>query len=141
MRTGDSSPDAEGGEPELLFSAQSATFPTIPSPTHSPGGPESASTMSTFMPMQPMPANFMSPDDMLRAYAERRAVGGAGISGGPTVPSPAYTGVGSQGGMRTLYSPTQVQTQAGATDRNKKRTTAGTQYSGFADEDAYGSSV
>jgi hypothetical protein len=141
MRTGDSSPDAEGGEPELLFSAQSATFPTIPSPTHSPGGPESASTMSTFMPMQPMPANFMSPDDMLRAYAERRAVGGAGISGGPAVPSPAYTGAGSQGSMRTLYSPTQLQTQAGPTDRNKKRTTAGTQYSGFADEDVYGSSL
>jgi len=140
MRTGDSSLDAEGGEPKLLFSPRSAMFPTVPSPTHSPGGPQSASAMSTFMPMQPMPANVMSPDDMLRAYAERRAAGGASVAGSPTVPSPAYTGAGSQGGMRTLYSPTQ-QTQAGATDRNKKRTTAGTQYSGFTDEDAYGSTL
>ena len=85
-----------------------------------------------------MPANVMSPDDMLRAYAERRAIGGAGIAGGPTIPSPAYTGTGVQGSMRTLYSPTPVQTQAGTTDRNKKHTTLGSQHSGFADEDAYG---
>ena len=81
--------------------------------------------------MQPMPANVMSPDDMLRAYAERRA---AAAAGGPTVPSPAYTGAGAQGGMRTLYSPTQ------AADSSPKRTTMGTigsQYSGYAEEDAY----
>jgi hypothetical protein len=141
MRTGDPSPGAEDEEPELLFSAQPATFPTTPSPTHSPGGPASASAMSTFMPMQPMPANVMSPDDMLRAYAERRAVGGAVIAAGPTVPLPAYAGAGTQGGMRTLYSPTHVQTQVGATDRNKKHSTVGSHYSGFADQDAYGDTL
>ena len=139
MRTSDPSPEAQGEEePELLFSAQSVTFPAIPSPTHSPHTPEPASAMSTFMPMQPMPANMMSPDDMLRAYAERRATAAAGTAGGPTVPSPAYTGVGAQGGMRTLYSPTQAQTQSTATsDHSIRRTTIGSQYSGYADEDAY----
>ncbi|KAI0300718.1 hypothetical protein B0F90DRAFT_1722725 [Multifurca ochricompacta] len=123
---------AREDEPELLFSAQSATFPAIPSPTHSPHSAEPASAMSTFMPMQPMPTNMISPDDMLRAYAECRAAGGSGIMGGPTVPSPAYTGAGAQGGMRTLYSPTH--SLAGTNDRSTKRTTMGSQ---FADEDAY----
>ncbi|KAI0292511.1 hypothetical protein B0F90DRAFT_1769733 [Multifurca ochricompacta] len=133
MRTSEPSPGSPGeDEPELLFSAQSATFPAIPSPTHSPHSAEPASAMSTFMPMQPMPANMMSPDDMLRAYAECCAAGGSGIMGGPTVPSPAYTGASAQGGMRTLYSPTH--SLAGTNDRSTKRTTMGSQ---FADEDAY----
>jgi len=89
-----------------------------------------------------MPANMMSPDDMLRAYAERRA---AGAAGGPAIPSPAYTGASAQGGMRTLYSPTQAQTQATATsDHSIKRTTTvtiGRQYSGYADEDAYSGAI
>jgi hypothetical protein len=142
MRTGDPSAETEGEEqPELLFSAQSATFPTIPSPAHSPQNPEPPSSMSTFMPMQPMHANVMSPDDLLRAYAERRAVGGASNVKGPTIPSPTYTGIGAQGGTRTLYSPTQPQAQAITTDRNNKRATVGTvgsQYSNFSVEDAYG---
>jgi hypothetical protein len=139
MRTGDSFPVAgeEEEEPELLFSAQSTTFPAIPSPTHSPRSPESASAMSSFMPMQAMPANMMSPDDMLRAYAERRAAGGAGIANGPTIPSPTYAGVGTQGGMRTLYQPPLTQAEGGLDD-NKKRITLQSQYSGMADEDAYG---
>lgn len=125
MRTGDLSSDAEGEEePELLFSAQSTTFPTVPSPTHSP---EAASSMSTFMPMQPMPANVMSPDDMLRAYAERRALGGTSGAKGPTVPSPTYAGSGAQGAVRTLYSPT----------RSQKHMTLESRYSCSADEDAY----
>ena len=124
----------EDEEPELLFSAQSTTFPTIPSPTHSP---EPASAMSSFMPMQAMPANMMSPDDMLRAYAERRAAGGAGIATGPTIPSPTYAGVGAQGGMRTLYQPPLSQTE-GVLGDNKKRITLESQYSGMAEEDAYG---
>ena len=137
MRTSDPSAEAQPeDEPELLFSAQSAGFPAIPSPTHSA---EPASAMSSFMPMQPMPANVMSPDDMLRAYAERRATAGAGIAGSPTVPSPTYAGIGAQGGMRTLYSPTQAQAQAaGTTDQlSTRRTTIASQYSAYADEDAY----
>jgi hypothetical protein len=89
--------------------------------------------MSSFMPMQAMPANMMSPDDMLRAYAERRAAGGAGIATGPTLPSPTYAGIGTQGGMRTLYQP-----PIGGLEDNKKRITLESQYSGMAEEDAYG---
>jgi len=142
MRTGDPSAETEGEEqPELLFSAQSATFPSIPSPAHSLQNPEPPSAMSTFMPMQPMHANVMSPDDLLRAYAERRAVGGASNVKGPSIPSPTYAGIGAQGGTRNLYSPTQPQAQAITTDRNNKRATVGTvgsQYSNFSVEDAYG---
>jgi hypothetical protein len=137
MRTGDS-PEAGEDGPELLFSAQSTTFPAIPSPTHSPHSPESASAMSSFMPMQAMPANVMSPDDMLRVYAERRAAGGTGVVNGPTVPSPTYAGVGAQGGMRTLYPPPLPEKEGGFPDGNKKRMTMESQFSGFADEDAYG---
>ncbi len=138
MRTGDSSSVAgEENEPELLFSAQSTTFPAVPSPTHSPRSPEPASAMSSFMPMQAMPANMMSPDDMLRAYAERRAAAAAGIAKGPTIPSPTYAGVGAQGGMRTLYQPPPLQTEGGLDDI-KKRITMESQYSDMADEDAYG---
>lgn len=137
MRTGDS-PEAGEDDPELLFSAQSTTFPAIPSPTHSPLSPESASAMSSFMPMQAMPANVMSPDDMLRVYAERRAAGGAGAVKGPTVPSPTYAGIGAQGGMRTLYPPPLPEKEAGLPDGNKKRMTMESLYSGYADEDAYG---
>lgn len=137
MRTGDS-PEAGEDDPELLFSAQSTTFPAIPSPTHSPLSPESASAMSSFMPMQAMPANVMSPDDMLRVYAERRAAGGTGVVKGPTVPSPTYAGIGAQGGMRTLYPPPLPEKEAGLPDGNKKRMTMESLYSGYADEDAYG---
>jgi hypothetical protein len=52
------------------------------------------------MPMQPMPANVMSPDEMLRAYAERRP--GTGAS---TVSYPAPVANYNGNGMRTLYSP------------------------------------
>ncbi|TFK87247.1 hypothetical protein K466DRAFT_491184 [Polyporus arcularius HHB13444] len=87
MRNG----EFEGGE--LLFQA-----PMPPSPTHQ----TPTSPIMGAMPMQPMPANVMSPDDMLRAYAERRAMG-ATSPGAPAVPTPAanYNGTG----MRTLYSP------------------------------------
>ncbi|KZT30007.1 hypothetical protein NEOLEDRAFT_1083690 [Neolentinus lepideus HHB14362 ss-1] len=86
------SPKAQGA-PEL---------PTPPTPTHS------KSPIMGVMPMQPMPANVMSPDDMLRAYAESRkaAAGTPSLSMSPVVsvpafPTPSYNG----NGMRTLYSP------------------------------------
>jgi len=55
------------------------------------------------MPMQPMPASVMSPDEMLRAYAESRRAIGAPNNGGPAFPSPTLSYDGN--GMRTLYSP------------------------------------
>ncbi|KAI0708750.1 hypothetical protein C8T65DRAFT_576210 [Cerioporus squamosus] len=96
MRNG----EFEGGE--LLFQAP---MPTPPSPTHQ----APTSPIMGAMPMQPMPANMMSPDDMLRAYAERRAMG-ATAPGGPALPTPVanYNGTG----MRTLYSPDRVASPA-----------------------------
>jgi hypothetical protein len=86
----------EGGanENDLLFTPQEPTPPTPIVPKSSIVG---------IMPMQPMPANVMSPDEMLRAYAEsRRAMGPPGSSS-PAFPSPTLSYDGN--GMRTLYSP------------------------------------
>ena len=91
MRTGENNT----GKDELLF-----TPPSPPAPAHQ-SAPKSVVGM---MPMQPMPGNMMSPDDMLRAYAERRAVASPPPTGnGPTVPVPAANYNGN--GMRVLYSP------------------------------------
>ena len=93
MRTGNKSND------DLLLPPKTETPPPLPSMpprTHQPQTPVAGQ-----MSMQPMPANVMSPDEMLRAYAERRAM----TSPTPTVTTPVtahYNG----NAMRTLYSPT-----------------------------------
>ncbi|KAH9940094.1 uncharacterized protein BXZ73DRAFT_99095 [Epithele typhae] len=84
------------GAGELLFDSQ---IPTPPTPTYQTAHTPKSPVMGV-MPMQPMPASVMSPDDMLRAYAERRAMGGAAPSGTPA-PAANYNG----NGMRVLYSP------------------------------------
>ena len=60
--------------------------------------------------MQPMPASVMSPDEMLRAYAESRAMSSPPPMGGPALPSPVASY--NSNGMRTLYSPTTPTTPA-----------------------------
>ncbi|TFK45748.1 hypothetical protein OE88DRAFT_1740016 [Heliocybe sulcata] len=82
--------------PELPMSMP-VPMPAPPTPTH-PKSP-----IVGAMPMQPMPASVMSPDDMLRAYAESRKAGSAtpSSSPAPAFPTPSYNG----SGMRTLYSP------------------------------------
>ncbi|KDQ51751.1 hypothetical protein JAAARDRAFT_62289 [Jaapia argillacea MUCL 33604] len=109
MRTGVDGPTSDN---DYLLSPTTATspistaaLPVPPTPTHQiPKSP-----IMGAMPMQPMPAAFMSPDDMLRAYAESRKNGVAsppmGMSmnmGGPSVPAASYNG----NGMRVLYTPT-----------------------------------
>lgn len=86
----------EGGNNggELLFSSHKDEMPSPP-PAALP-----KSSATGMMPMQPMPANVMSPDDMLRAYAESRR-----IPASPAFPSPALTNYDGNG-MRTLYTPT-----------------------------------
>ena len=76
---------------ELLLDAP---MPTPPTPLHQSGTPKSP--IMGVMPMQPMPANVMSPDDMLRAYAEHRATGAAANPGAPSLPASAanYSGNG-----------------------------------------------
>ena len=85
--------------------------------------PRTKSPIMEAMPMQPLSAaSVMSPDEMLRAYAERRRKGGSGMTTltsppgtpGPTIsyPMPAAINSGPNVGvtspvstMRTLYSP------------------------------------
>jgi len=112
----------EGGD--LLFVPKEPEMPTPPTPTL-------AKPVSTgVMPMQPMPANVMSPDEMLRAYAESRRNAGAPTNGGPTFPSPTVSSYDGNG-MRTLYSP-----PASATTFNNpyRKSRAVSEYN---DEDAY----
>ena len=79
--------------------AESPALPAVPAATYQ--AEAKTSSIVGMMPMQPMPDSVMSPDEMLRAYAERRAM----ASPPPIVAAPAavhYDG----NGMRTLYSPT-----------------------------------
>ena len=86
----------EGGnnDGELLLSHKDG-MPTPPLPAALP-----KSSATDMVSIQPMPANVMSPDDMLRAYAESRR-----IPASPAFPSPALTNYDGNG-MRTLYTPT-----------------------------------
>ncbi|GJE90634.1 hypothetical protein PsYK624_067780 [Phanerochaete sordida] len=77
---------------------------SMPVPMLATPEPALQSPILNAMPMQPMPASVMSPDEMLRAYAEqRRAVASPPPMGAPAMPAPALNFNG--GGMRTLYSP------------------------------------
>ncbi|KAI0919635.1 hypothetical protein AcW1_003165 [Taiwanofungus camphoratus] len=87
-------------------SAVPATMPAPPAPAHQ----ITKSPIMGVMPMQPMPANVMSPDEMLRAYAERRALRSPPIPGGLAVPAPVANY--NVTGMRTLYSPTTTDSSA-----------------------------
>ncbi|KAF8968497.1 hypothetical protein BDZ97DRAFT_1654857 [Flammula alnicola] len=67
MRTGGNSSEPD----DLLLSTPAPLAPTYPKPVITTPQAMASPVMST-MPMQPMPANVMSPDEMLRAYAERK---------------------------------------------------------------------
>lgn len=122
----------DSGHDELLFQVPA-------SPTLSP--PPQALTFNKssvvgMMPMQPMPASIMSPDDMLRAYAERRAVASPPPMNSPTLPTPAaarYDG----NGMRVLYSPTTPDSAAHMLTEAERKSAAPTEASRYDDEDAY----
>lgn len=120
----------EGGNngSDLLLSSHKDEMPTPPLPA---ALPKSAG----MVPMQPMPANVMSPDDMLRAYAESRR-----IPASPAFPSPALTNYDGNG-MRTLYTPT-TPTSATLTptseDRNPyRKSMAVSMTSKYDEEDAH----
>ena len=97
-----------GAQDEITPASQ---MPTPPSPTHQAHQVPKSPILGA-MPMQPMHANVMSPDAMLRAYAERRAMG-APVPGSPAPPTPAanYNSMG----MRVLYSPDTVAPAASST--------------------------
>lgn len=132
MRTGDQS---EGNDDMLLVKSTSPTMPSPPSPAHQiPKSP-----IMGVMPMQPMPAHVMSPDDMLRAYAERRTLGAGSTSMmmGPAMPAPVanYNGTG----MRTLYAPSSPETSAAVVPSTLRKSFAPTEDSHYdeGDEDPY----
>lgn len=99
-------------DPSFTETSDDLIFPPAPpAPTHakSPTAP-----LSPAMQMHPVPAGVMSPDEMLRAYAERKKAAGAGGFAAPGAtmgvgyPAPVAGGgsgsVSAKGGMRTLYA-------------------------------------
>lgn len=128
MRTGENNT----GNDELLF-----TPPAPPAPAHQA---VAKSSIVGIMPMQPMPANVMSPDEMLRAYAEqRRAIASPPPVNGITVPAPTANYNGN--GMRVLYSPTASDSTTLAMSPHSaanRKSLAPTEGSKYDEEDAYG---
>ena len=107
MRTGSGDPSQPD---EFLLPAAAPTPPTPAYPKSVTSTPQQMSSpvMST-MPMQPMPANVMSPDEMLRAYAERKKSMSAPKGGVSTAsisyPMPAAgSATPSTNNMRVLYN-------------------------------------
>jgi hypothetical protein len=104
MRTGGGEgTDVAENDDYLLWDSSSSGTPSY---YYKPQPPTPAATLDRspvgMMPMQAMPANVMSPDEMLRAYAQQRGATRDGPAA-PTYPEPVanYNG----GGMRTLYTP------------------------------------
>ena len=117
---------------DLLLPAKTPSpeppMPSPPAPTHQ----TPKSSIVGIMPMQPMPASVMSPDDMLRAYAERRALASPPPTpGAPAMPAPVANYNGS--GMRALYSPTTPESPESA----YRKSLAPTENSKYEDDDAY----
>lgn len=79
---------------DTLLTPITTDLPAPPTPTHdATAGQLERSPIMGIMPMQTMPAAVMSPDELLRQYAEQRRTGSM------TPASPV------QGGMRVLYTP------------------------------------
>lgn len=117
MRTGN---EAGGDDYLLPQEQQTVDMPLPPAPIHP--APESG------LGMMPMPANVMSPDEMLRAYAERK-VKSPPPTGSLAFPSPAASYNGN--GMRTLYTPS-LSTQEGAEQNNRYTQAYDDPYAGTA---------
>ena len=137
MRTGLVSSD------DLLLPPKPASpvpeMPTMPAAVHQ--APAKTSSVVGMMPMQPMPQSVMSPDEMLRAYAESRAgVASPPPTGGISKLSPIANYNSS--GMRTLYSPTTPTVASPTVPESPKsaytrKSLAPTEYSKYDDDDAY----
>jgi len=132
MRTGAGDP-SEPDEFLLPTPAPAPPAPAYPKSVTSTPQQLSSPVMST-MPMQPMPANVMSPDEMLRAYAERKKSMSApkgGASGAfISYPMPAAGSVtpSTNNNMRVLYN---------AATGTVSPTNTGNAYGGMHDHDTY----
>ncbi|KAG1868341.1 hypothetical protein DFJ58DRAFT_723600 [Suillus subalutaceus] len=116
MRTGN---EASGDDYLLPQEQQSVDMPLPPVPAHP--APESG------LAMMPMPASVMSPDEMLRAYAERRMKSPPPSSLAFPVPAASYNG----NGMRTLYTPS-LCTEEGGEQNNRYTQVYDDPYAGTA---------
>lgn len=85
MRTGSDplSPD------DLLLNPPEAVFPNYVITSVPPAAPQQVtSPVMSAIPMEPVPANVMSPDEMLRAYAERKkSMTAVPLSSSPSLPA------------------------------------------------------
>ncbi|KAF9222239.1 hypothetical protein BS17DRAFT_756392 [Gyrodon lividus] len=108
---------------------ESMELPLPPVPAH-PG------PVSPVVGMMPMPASVMSPDEMLRAYAERKMTSPP-PTGPIAFPTPAVSYNGS--GMRTLYSPsTPTPDSESFIATHVKQTSSGEKrYTSYMDMDPY----
>ncbi|KAL5513887.1 hypothetical protein ACEPAG_2648 [Sanghuangporus baumii] len=121
MRTGnDSQADLLFSHSEHKQSQPMRVETSVPMPAAPPPAATAKSPIMEAMPMTPLSAASaaMSPDEMLRAYAERRRTGGSGIASPPGTPAPTISfpmpvlnasamtsPPPSAPAMRTLYSP------------------------------------
>lgn len=116
MRTGDNAT----GDDYLLPHEETVDMPLPPVPAHPAPEP--------VMSMMPMPDSVMSPDEMLRAYAERK-MKSPPPTGSLTFPVPAAS-YGSNG-MRTLYTPSSQEEQTADAGAEEGGTSFGTANESF----------
>ena len=129
MRTGTEGP-ADADE-FILSRAPPPELPAPPSPTHQV-------PKSPMMGMSPMSANFMTPDQLLRAYATRKVTSptSSPSSGSLTFPAPAANYNGN--GMRILYPPAAPGTLPGSAIPIVRDMHNMYAYNGDDNDDAYG---
>jgi hypothetical protein len=116
MRTGKTSPTSRysGGEDDFVLKKPAPTIntaipsmPPMPPQAHHPASSTMSPTTNTpfaFPPTSPQ-AQYMTPDDMLKAYAAGRAKTPTGRAMSPPISSP-ITPSNNGNGMRVLYAPT-----------------------------------
>jgi len=122
MRTGGNAAADQDQDDYLFPTPQPAPAPSAPTP------PPISPPPAAYMSMQPMPASVMSPDEMLRAYAERKRT--MSLTAGKAVPIsgpmpagaiPTVPNVGASG-MRVLYDANQGVAPAGIKPQNHGQT-------------------
>jgi hypothetical protein len=110
-----------------LLPPPAPAMPTLPAPSYGPGEIERSPIMGAMPMAQALPSYgvMSSPDDLLRAYAAKRATG--------TPVSPI-----SAGGMRVLYAPPTPSTPSSLGVNNPYRESDTSRYSTTVEEGPYG---
>ena len=130
MRTG-SDPSAPD---DLLLNPPEAVYPSyvVTSIQHH----QAISPVMSAIPMEPIPANVMSPDDMLRAYAERKQ----SLSAKPLTSSPLLSSAGPINYPKAVVKKRSVRASLKEAGSNTMRAlfNATTRNSNKMNDDAYG---